>query len=127
VTFALVFLCSKLPDADSQEYSYLGLLMCTPFSLYAFFDKNMTLVPGHWLAVILLACCLGLGYYFMAKGMQQVTPISAALISNLEPILNPVWVFVFLGENPGVYTIIGAIIVLTAATAYTLWGSRHNV
>ncbi len=126
VTFALVFFCSKLPDADSQEYSFLGLLMCAPFALYAFFDKNMTLVPTHWLAAILLACCLGLGYYFMAKGMNLVSPISAALISNLEPILNPIWVFVFMGENPGVLTIIGAVIVLTAATVYTLWGSRHH-
>lgn len=125
VTFALVFFCSRLPDADSQEYSYLGLLMCMPFALYAFFDPKMTMVPIHWGAAILLACALGFGYYFIARGMKQVSPISAALISNLEPILNPIWVFVIMGENPGVLTIVGAVIVLTAATAYTLWGNKH--
>ena len=124
VTFSLVFFCSKLPDADSQEYSFLGLVICIPFALYAFFDPAMTLEPAHWGAAIVLACCLGLGYFFMAKGMKLVTPVSAALISNLEPILNPVWVFVFMGENPGVLTIVGAAIVLTAATVYTLWGSK---
>jgi len=31
-----------------------------------------------------------------------------------------------MGENPGLLTIIGAVIVLTAATVYTLWGSKHN-
>lgn len=124
VTFSLVFFCSKLPDADSQEYSYLGLAMCIPFAAYAFFDPQMTLVPIHWAAALLLACALGFGYFFMAKGMKLVTPISAALISNLEPILNPVWVFVFMGENPGVFTIVGAVIVLTAATIYTLWGNK---
>lgn len=126
VTFSLVFFCSRLPDADSQEYSYLGLLMCIPFAFYAFFDSKMTLVPAHWLAAILLAGCLGMGYYFIAKGMKQVSPISAALISNLEPILNPIWVFVFMGENPGVLTIVGAAIVLTAATVYTLLGNKHE-
>ncbi|MBR6767715.1 MAG: EamA family transporter [Clostridia bacterium] len=126
VTFSLVFFCSKLPDADSQEYSYLGLVMCTPFALYAFFDPSMTVEPAHWGAALLLACALGFGYFFMAKGMKSVTPISAALISNLEPILNPIWVFVFMGENPGVLTIVGAVIVLTAATVYTLFGSKSG-
>ena len=124
VTFSLVFFCSRLPDADSQEYSYLGLVMCTPFALYAFFDSSMTVESAHWGAAVLLACALGFGYFFMAKGMKSVTPISAALISNLEPILNPIWVFMFMGENPGALTIVGAVIVLTAATVYTLFGNK---
>ena len=126
VTFALVFFCSKLPDADPREYSYLGLLMCVPFALYAFFDPAMTLVPAQWGAAVLLACSLGFGYFFMSKGMKLITPVSSALISNLEPILNPVWVFIFLGENPGVFTIVGAAIVLTAATVYSLWEGRRS-
>ena len=126
VTFSMVFFCSKLPDADPQEYSYLGLVMCTPFALYGFFDPAMTLVPMQWGAAVLLACSLGFGYFFMSKGMKLVSPISAALISNLEPIMNPIWVFLFMGENPGMLTVAGAVIVLAAATVYSLWEGKQS-
>ena len=60
------------------------------------------------------------GYYFVSLSMSRVEPITAALLSNLEPILNPVWVFLFLGEQPGALTLIGAMIVLVTATVYAL-------
>lgn len=126
VTFALVFFCSRLPDANSQDYSYLGLVLCIPCGLYAFFDPNMTFEPLHWLAAAGMAVCLAGGYFFISKGMDKVSPISAALLSNLEPILNPMWVFLFLGEQPGILTIAGSAIVLVAATVYAIWGNREN-
>ena len=52
--------------------------------------------------------------------IKYAMPISAALLANLEPILNPFWVFVFLGERPGALTVVGAAIVLAEATIYAL-------
>ena len=47
-------------------------------------------------------------------------------VANLEPVLNPVWVFLFLGENPGALSILGAAIVLIAATIYSILGVKAN-
>ena len=53
--------------------------------------------------------------------MRRVTPVTAALLSNLEPILNPVWVFLFVGEKPGPLTVIGAVVGwIVTFTGYTL-------
>ena len=120
VTFALVFFCARLPGADPRDYTYLGMVFCVPFALSAFFDPGITANPVHWLIVLGLGVCLAGGYYFISKSMGNVSPISAALLSNLEPILNPLWVFLFLGERPGPLTIIGASIVLVTATVYSL-------
>ena len=120
VAFALVFFCARMPGANSQDYSYLGMLFCAPVSLYAFFDPNMTLNPVHWLLACGLGLCLAGGYFFISKSMNRVSPITAALLANLEPILNPVWVFLFVGEKPGPLTVLGAIIVLASATVYAI-------
>jgi len=42
--------------------------------------------------------------------------MEAVLIPVIEPLLNPVWVFLMLGEAPGLMAIIGGFIVLSAIT-----------
>ena len=123
VTFALVFFCARMPGANSQDYSYLGMLFCVPSALFAFFDKNMTLQPTHWLIALCLGLCLAGGYFFISRAMGKVSPITAALLANLEPILNPVWVLIFLGETPSALTVVGAVIVISAVTVYTIRGN----
>ena len=126
VTFALVFFCARMPETDPRDYSYLGMLLCAPFALNACFDPGMPLNPVHWLTVLGLGLCLAGGYFFISKSMSNVAPISAALLANLEPVLNPFWVFLFLGERPGALTLVGAGIVLVAATVYALLPARAN-
>lgn len=120
VTFALVFFCARMPGANPQDYSFLGMIFCAPFSLCGFFDPGMSLDPAHWLIALGLGLCLAGGYFFISRSMSNVSPISAALLANLEPILNPIWVFLILGERPGPLTLAGASIVLVTATVYAL-------
>ena len=126
VTFALVFFCAKMPDTNPAEYSYLGLLLCVPTSLFGFYDPAMSADPRQWLAVIGLGLCLFGGYFFISAAMGKVSPIFTVLLSNLEPVLNPIWVALFLpqlGEIPGGLALIGSLIVLVTAGAYSLTGA----
>ena len=125
VSFALVFFCARMPETSPAEYSYLGLLLCVPTALFGFFDPNMSGDPAQWLAVIGLGACLAGGYYFVSAAMGRVSPIFAVLLSNLEPVLNPIWVALFLpelGEIPGPMAILGSAIVLVTAAVYSLSG-----
>lgn len=56
-------------------------------------------------------------YILYAQIIQFATPLEAVLIPSLEPILNPVWVAVFLHEFPGKWALIGGGIVLLSVTA----------
>ena len=43
---------------------------------------------------------------------MEVSALEASILSLLEPILNPILVFFFLGEAPTIYTVIGFAVIL---------------
>lgn len=59
---------------------------------------------------------LGIPYLLFSIAIKQVTAIEAILIPMIEPILNPVWVVLLVGEVPGFWAIIGGIVVVGAVT-----------
>jgi drug/metabolite transporter (DMT)-like permease len=59
-------------------------------------------------------------YFFFVRGLKHVTATEASLTGMLEPVMNPVWVFLFLGERPSGYAAIGAAIVLAAIGWHTM-------
>ena len=59
-------------------------------------------------------------YALFVQGLKHVTASQASLVGMLEPISNPVWVFLALGERPGVFSILGGAIVLSAIAWRTL-------
>ncbi|MCI5660725.1 MAG: EamA family transporter [Clostridia bacterium] len=126
LTFSLVFFCSKMEGANAIEYSLLGCALGIPFCISAFFDPEFTFTFNQMLAALALGACFSIGYFFVSLGMNNTDAITAAILANLEPVLNPVWVFLFLGENPGTLSILGAAIVLIAATIYSILGVKAN-
>jgi drug/metabolite transporter (DMT)-like permease len=59
---------------------------------------------------------IGLAFLLFTTAIKHVPAIEATLISTLEPILNPLWVFWFLGEHPGMFAIVGGVVVLAGVT-----------
>lgn len=59
---------------------------------------------------------LGISYIFYSEAIKNVSALEGILIPILEPLLNPVWVFIFIGERPGFWSLIGGSVVLTAIT-----------
>ena len=59
---------------------------------------------------------MGIPYILYSKAIKHVTAMEAILIPIIEPLLNPVWVLLMLGEAPGPLALIGGLIVLAAIT-----------
>ncbi|MBI2212978.1 MAG: DMT family transporter [Acidobacteria bacterium] len=53
-------------------------------------------------------------YALFVRGIRTVPAVQASLLGMLEPVTNPVWVLLLLGERPSVQAVIGASIVLGA-------------
>ena len=121
-TWALVFLAARMPGVDSLSYAYQGNLLACLFLLYMPFDPAVrSAAPADWIVPTAMGLCLGLGYVFFAKGMRsELSPTVAAIVANVEPVLNPLWVLIFLGEAPGVLSFLGAAVVLVTVTVYSL-------
>lgn len=59
-------------------------------------------------------------YAFFVRGLETISATQASLTGMLEPILNPVWVLLILGERPGLWSIVGGSIVLAAIAWRTI-------
>ena len=125
-TWAVVFLAARMPGVDSLSYAYQGNLLACLFLLYMPFDPAVTASkPVGWLVPLAMGLCLGLGYVCFALGMREkLSPTVAAVVANIEPVLNPMWVLIFLGEAPGMLSFLGAALVLITVTIYSLLNAR---
>lgn len=65
---------------------------------------------------------IALAYVLFVRGLRYVTATQASLTGMLEPVANPIWVLLLLGERPSPFAIAGGAIVLTAIGWHTLAG-----
>jgi drug/metabolite transporter, DME family len=64
---------------------------------------------------------IGLAYTFFTLAMARgVRSLDAGIIGYIEPVLNPIWVFLFLGEQPTVWAIVGGAIIITSVICHML-------
>ena len=81
--------------------------------------------PTNWLILLYLGTIqMGLSFLLFTNAIKYVPALEANLISTLEPVLNPVWVFLFLGEEPGRFALIGGLIVLAGVALNAIGGTR---
>ncbi len=75
-----------------------------------------------WFAVTFLGVFqIGISYIFFVKGVRGGTrPLDASLIGFIEPLLNPVWVFIFVGERPSQWALLGGAIIITAIAVHSI-------
>jgi drug/metabolite transporter (DMT)-like permease len=70
---------------------------------------------------------IGVPSILIAYAIKRISAVSANLIAVIEPVLNPVWVFIALGEYPGMNTIIGGAVILVAVTGVSLVSARRSM
>ncbi|MBL8708153.1 MAG: DMT family transporter [Rhodospirillaceae bacterium] len=68
---------------------------------------------------------LAIGLILFTTGARHIPAAQAALLSLVETVLGAFWVFLFLGENPGIYALYGGTLVLGAVAANTLYDQRR--
>ncbi len=68
---------------------------------------------------------IGVAYTLFTLGMARgVRSLDAAIVGYIEPVLNPLWVFIFLGERPTNWALVGGAIIIAAVASHTIWGAR---
>jgi drug/metabolite transporter (DMT)-like permease len=69
---------------------------------------------------------LGLPYYLFTLASRGVTALEMVLVTALEPILNPLWVFLGLGERPALWSLVGGVVVLLSITLWSVLKARDE-
>jgi len=55
-----------------------------------------------------------------ACGLLAFPRLAPAIITLIEPLLNPVWVFIFVGERPSQWAVLGGTIIVATVLIHTL-------
>ncbi len=84
---------------------------------------DLALTPKSFGVLLFLGVFqIALAYVFFVRGLKDVTATEASVTGMLEPVANPIWVFLFLGERPSLFAVLGAAIVLAAIAWHTITG-----
>jgi drug/metabolite transporter (DMT)-like permease len=116
VTFACFVLFMRKQKNDSPlESVFLGNIL-TALVGFPFVFQAMP-SASSWVGLILSGVLqLGLSHVLYATAIKHVTALEAILIQVIEPILNPLWVLLIMGEVPGPWAFLGGFIVLVSVT-----------
>lgn len=64
---------------------------------------------------------IGISYLLFTRGVARgVRALDASIIGFIEPILNPLWVFLLIGEQPSRWAILGGLIIVFAVILQTV-------
>ena len=111
---AMIVLQRRRPGASMIAVNCLGALGSGIFGLANSPFEPISLTDFAILFVFGLTT-IGLAFVLFMEGAKLIPSAEAGLISLLDVVLGPIWVFIAFGENPGLATILGGAIVLAAA------------
>lgn len=95
--------------AVNQGSAALTLL---PFVVWG--DTSAPFTGHQWsLLVVFGVLQMGLPYLLFSRGLKGVSAQEAGILTLLEPVLNPLWTFLGMGERPSPFTVVGGLLILT--------------
>lgn len=101
-----------LKNVDPGFLTLLNNLVCW-LALFPLVGWRLSLSPAQALALAIMGVIqLGIPYFLFSKGLKTVSLQEASLIVLLEPVLNPIWVALAVGEVPSMATLIGGGMIL---------------
>jgi drug/metabolite transporter, DME family len=123
VFFAMMILALRRETHASRAAVTWGNVVLS-LALLPFVSHDLALTTKSLLALLFLGIFqIGFAYAFFVRGLKHVTATEASLTGMLEPVANPIWVLLFLGERPSVYALFGGAIVLAAIAWHTAQGA----
>jgi drug/metabolite transporter (DMT)-like permease len=129
VSFALItVIVRKEKGASAFEIVFLGNVLTAIIALPYLIPSLPAMTPkAGWIILLLGVVQLGIPYILFTKALKYVPAIDAILLGAIEPILNPIWVFLFVGEAVGEWAFIGSILVLTGSIGRSYIKNRRPI
>ena len=113
---AMIMMLRKQKDGSPIESVILGNVLGFLISIPSMASAGVPSGGSIGALLILGVVQLGIPYLLYAKAIPHVSALEAALLPVIEPILNPVWVMLFIGERPSPLSLAGGVIVVGAVT-----------
>lgn len=105
----------------------IGQLLTFLIGLPMIIITKPVFTPGATVSILILGIFqLGISYILYIKSSRYCPPLACCLLGAVEPLLNPVWVMIFDGETPGIFALIGGIIVIASVTLWCIFDKEKE-
>ena len=124
--YAAMMVSLKLHKTGSQVETFvLGNFMAAliGFPFLIMYPIALSKVPP---VIFLGAFLIALPYALFARASIRASALDLALIPIVEPLLNPVWVYLVAGERPSALTYVGGAILLGVITCRSVYVLKRN-
>lgn len=129
VTFSLFFVFMRMQKDSSPLESvllshWLTAAICAVISL--FLPVPHITLRSLAAVAVLGVIQTGLSAILFSIAIRRISAVQANLVAVIEPVFSPVWVFLALGETPGVNTLIGGGAIVLAVTTASIINARRG-
>ena len=129
ITFALYFVFMRMQkDGSPLESNILAHLVTATISLGVCLFLPLPTISVKAIAAIAVLGIfqIGIAAVFFSWGIKRVSAVEGILIVGLEPVFNPLWVFLVIGERPAVNALAGGAVILLAVIAVSLVSASRD-
>lgn len=128
ISFAFMFVITGRADVNERGTGILlGHLITAAVGLPFLFLYETPITAINLVVILAMGIFqLGIPYILYGLALRKCTPLACSLISAVEPLLNPVWVFLFYGERPGFFALIGGTVVIGAVVCWSVWSNLQD-
>jgi drug/metabolite transporter (DMT)-like permease len=124
--FASMAMClRRLKDDSPVNAMIVGNLLCFAMGL-GFWGPPWPDLVGIACILLLGFIQLGLSYHIYCLALLRVSSLELVMVTMLEPVLSPLWVFLFMNEVPGPFALMGGFIVILAVTVWSLLKAKEE-
>ncbi len=126
VSYAGVFLMNDMPDSDAISSVFWGDVISAVVGL-PFLGYETEFSGNTVIALLVLGVFqVGTAYILLTEGLKTTPPVTASLVSGIEPVLNPILVAVFYHEMIGPVALVGAMVVVGSVVLYNVILARQT-
>ena len=120
VCYAGVFMMNTGERADAISSSFLGQLIAGILFTPLCFRETDFSMPTILAILALGVIQVGGAYILFSAGIKNTPPVTASLITGMEPIMNPLWVAIFYKETITGLAVAGSVIVVGSILLYNV-------
>lgn len=120
---ALILSLRREHDAAQSAITWGNVFIA--IATLPFVAHDLALTPRSLVTLLFMGIFqIAIAYVFFVKGLKYITATQASLTGMIEPVANPIWVLLFLGERPSVWALAGGAIVLATVAWHTVASER---
>lgn len=120
VAYAGVFLMDEMPGGDAISSVFWGDVLSALTGL-PFLLRETQFPPAAVASLTVMGVFqVALAYILLCEGLKTTPPVTASLVSGVEPVLNPILVALFYGERVGTLAFAGAVVVVSGVVGYNI-------